>query len=430
MATPLRIGMLDAIPDGDETGSGTRRVLLDLAGGLDRSRFQPVVFLRAAGRFSRDIEGLGAEVVVAAVPPLVPMYRRLHGVVVPRPGGFARNAVRMPRAIAATARLFREHRIDVAYLPTYLEHVQGGMAARLAGLPSVCHVQGIPQSGQRLKVMIAPYKAWCAACGCTPVAISKAVADAWGRGPSGPPQVVYNGVDTDRYRPGPPDRAAFEALGVPLDGRPVVGIVSRIAPGKRVHLVVPLARRLAAQAPDARVLVCGDLSRDGLPPAAAPGTTFAERCRAESPYFRDFHDALRAEGLDGRVTFAGHRDDLPALLPGFDVVAHLCDIEGFGLVLAEAMAAGVPVVAFGTAGPAELVDEGVTGYLVTDPRDVDGLASRVAALLADPDARRSMAVDARAAVLERFSRDRFVAEFEALFASLAGRGAQGTSAGT
>jgi len=254
---PIRIGMLDGIPGGDETGSGTRRVLLDLVGGLDPMRFQSVVFVREAGRFSRQVEGLGGEVVVGGVAPLAPLYRQIGRFVVPRPMGFARDAVRLPRAILETARRFREHRIDVAYLPTILEHVQGGMAARVAGIPAVAHVQGIPQAGHRVKLMLAPYNAWCRACGCVPIAISKAVAEALGPGPAGPPRVIHNGVDSDRFRPGRPDPAAFEALGLPLDGTPIVGILSRIAPGKRVHLVVPFAKALAARIPAARILVCG-----------------------------------------------------------------------------------------------------------------------------------------------------------------------------
>ena len=420
----IRLGMLDGIRDGDEVGSGTRRILLDLVGGLDPSRFQCVVFLQAAGFFSRQIADLGAEVVIAGVPPLASMYRRAGPVVLPRPFGFATNATRLPRAILETARLLREHRIDIAYLPTYLEHVLGGMAARLAGIPSVAHIQGIPQAGHRVKLMLAPYKAWCSICGCVPVAISKAVATAWGRDRRGPPRVIYNSVDSDRFRPGRPDPAAFEALGLPLDGRPIVGILSRIAPGKRVHMVVPFARALATMTPSARILVCGDLSRDGSAAADHPDPRATEvpsaaRWRSESPYFREIAEALEASGLDRNVTFAGHRDDLPTLLHGMDVVAHLCDIEGFGLVLVEAMSAGVPVVAFGTAGPAELIDDGVTGLTVADPSDVDGLARGVAALLGDPKRARRMSRQARLEVQRRFSKERFIGQFEELFASLA-----------
>jgi len=103
-----------------------------------------------------------------------------------------------------------------------------------------------------------------------------------------------------------------------------------------------------------------------------------------------------------------------------DVLVHLCDREGFGLALAEAGAAGVPVVAFGTAGAAEVVQNGRTGLLVPDPSDIDGLADRVLDLLANDDARRALGEAARLRVVQRFSQEAFVAAFCRLFRDVAG----------
>ena len=83
---------------------------------------------------------------------------------------------------------------------------------------------------------------------------------------------------------------------------------------------------------------------------------------------------------------------------------HANDVEGFGLTLIEAMAAGAALVA-SRAGAAELVvEEGVTG-LLTPPGDADALAAAIEPLMRDPAAAAAMGARARGRVLEKFSLD-------------------------
>jgi glycosyltransferase involved in cell wall biosynthesis len=97
---------------------------------------------------------------------------------------------------------------------------------------------------------------------------------------------------------------------------------------------------------------------------------------------------LRAEaerlGVDGRVVFAGYRDDVPALLAGCDVVCLPSRIEGLPLVVLEAMAYGKPVVATAVGGTPELVVDGKTGLLVA-PGDAVALAEALRTVLRDSE---------------------------------------------
>jgi glycosyltransferase involved in cell wall biosynthesis len=107
-------------------------------------------------------------------------------------------------------------------------------------------------------------------------------------------------------------------------------------------------------------------------------------------------------GMADRVLFAGYRADAPALLRSFDVFALPSTIEGLPLVVLEAMAAGVPVVATPVGGVGELVRDGETGLLVP-PEDPDALAAALRRLLAEPETARRLTEAAGAHVAERFS---------------------------
>jgi glycosyltransferase involved in cell wall biosynthesis len=394
----VRVGLVDELADGDLVACGSRRVLADLVAVLDRARFEPVVFLASEGRFSRLLETLGARVRCGTVPPPARMYRLVGDRAVPSPAGMLDALSRIPAGAYRLGREYRREAIDVVYLSTPMSHVVGGAAARLAGLPSVCHIQGRVQTRHRVRLMLHVYRAWTLACGCTTVAISDFVADSLGgRGPLRP-RVIRNASDTERFSPGPHDGTRFAQLGLdPADG-PIIATVSNVSRLKRLHLLPRFAARVCRSVPGARFLVCG-----GFPDAA-----YLDGIRAD----------LAARGVGDRVRFAGVQDDLAGLLRGCSLAAHFCKDEGFGLALTEALACGVPVVAFASGGPAEIVRSGETGWLVSDPEDAEALGDAAAALLGDAGRLRDFAIRARASAETDFSLNRFGREFEALFASL------------
>ncbi|MEV4254847.1 glycosyltransferase, partial [Spirillospora sp. NPDC049652] len=107
-------------------------------------------------------------------------------------------------------------------------------------------------------------------------------------------------------------------------------------------------------------------------------------------------------GLTGRMRWLGHRDDVPELLPAFDVLAMASRWEGLPCVLVEAIAAGIPLVATAVPSNQDLVLAGETGMLVP-PQDPHGLAVAAAALLDDPVAAGRMAERARGRVGDWFT---------------------------
>ncbi|MCC8247766.1 glycosyltransferase [Saccharothrix luteola] len=172
-------------------------------------------------------------------------------------------------------------------------------------------------------------------------------------GVRGPAEVVCNGVDVQRFRPG--DRAAARRrLGLP--DVPTAVCVGRLVPYKGQDQLLAAWPAVREQVPDALLVLVGD-------------GPMAERWRAACE--------------DGSVWWWGHDDSVADFYAAADVVVLPSRAEGMALVPLEAMACGRSVVAFDVSGVRQSVGE---AGAVLSAGDVEGLAEAVAVRLADPSA--------------------------------------------
>jgi L-malate glycosyltransferase len=121
-----------------------------------------------------------------------------------------------------------------------------------------------------------------------------------------------------------------------------------------------------------------------------------------------------AHGVAHIIEFLGHREDVPDLLARADLFVLPSRSEAFPNAVIEAMAAGLPVIASSVGGLLDLIDNGRTGVLVP-PSDPESLAAAIRSLLEHPAAAHRLGAAARAHVIERFSFDHMVREFESLY---------------
>jgi len=366
--------------------------LVRLVEGLDRSRFRPIVALPSAGPLVARLEAAGCA--VAIVPRMIKLTsRRGYGFL----AGFALN---YPVAVAALARLVRRARVDLVHTNT-IHNLYGVGVARLARRPHVWHVREIVwQSGpvRRLERALA-------ALADRVVVTSEAVGALFrdGGGALAPNvRVVPNGVDVDAFHPGAPDPRVRADLGQP-GGAPLVGVVCRLDAWKGVDLFLEAAGRLHEMAPSMRFAVVG---------GAITG---------QEDHARDLERLASRLGLDAFVRFTGWRygpADTPDVFRALDVlVLPSRQPEPFGLVLLEAMASGVPVVATDQGGPREICVPGETGLLVP-PADPAALADAVRSLVDDPDRARAMGRAGRLRVEALYDQRLTVQRIQALYAEL------------
>lgn len=215
---------------------------------------------------------------------------------------------------------------------------------------------------------------------------------------AGKVSVIPNGVDLGRFiatRSNSRSAGRLRAeLGI-ADTAQIVGFVGRLTPQKGVSHLIAATAPLLREHPDLHVVIVGD-----------------------GPLRRRLEDEA-AKDSNGRIHFIGERQDVPEVLAAFDLLAVPSEWEPFGIVNVEAMACGIPVVAFDVGGIPEIVQADVTGILAPKGDD-QALANAIARLLADNDARRGMGEAGRHRAEREFDIGRFVKRIEDMYSTLKG----------
>ena len=191
--------------------------------------------------------------------------------------------------------------------------------------------------------------------------------------------VRYLGVDIDRFQPDPSARAQWAKEFNIADDELILSTVSYLRAFKHPRVLVETCHELAKRNVRARLFVAGDCE-------LLPG-------------LRELSTKL---GLLERIHWLGNVADPKSLLQASDVFVLASVGEAFGLVLAEAMACGVPVVGSRSGSLTEVVVENFTGLLAT-PLDPKSFADQLEVLARDPAARKNMAAAAIARVRENFT---------------------------
>lgn len=237
------------------------------------------------------------------------------------------------------------------------------------------------------------------------VGVSRAVLATFGRRPRPRRRVVANGIPQDPVDRGRGREMALELLRCPPEAE-VVTIVGRLDPVKGQAELLEAAPEVLRRRPRARFLLLG----------------------GEDPHHPSFAAGLRARvralGLEGAVTFGGHRPDAPDLLAGSDaaVIPTIPDDrgfgrEGFGLVGVEAMAVGTPVVGYADGALPEVL--GDCARLVA-PGDRASLGREIARVLEDDALRERLVRCGRQRARERYRLDSMASAMESVYRSAAG----------
>jgi glycosyltransferase involved in cell wall biosynthesis len=368
-------------------------VHVSLARALDRRHVRVSV---ATNRF--EAPGASARAAFAAIPDL-----RLSSLDLGRPvssqRGIARwkailNNLRSATTLVPLAQWCRRHGVNIVHVTERPRDAVFGLAlARLAGCACVIHAHTTFYPHARS--MSASVSDWVLGHADAVVGVSRFTADSyWQHGVVARERVfaVNNAVDcaTLAAEPEPDARMRMRQRFDLPSAAPVVGSVGRLMRGKDQATLLEAFAAVRERIPDARLVLAGsaaDIAPDGR---------------------GDYRDYLirRADelGIDESVVFTGFlaHEEMPALYAALDVFAHPCVEEPFGLVVVEAMARQVPVVAVNAGGIPAIVRPGTDGLLV-QPREPQALAEAIGHLLGDEATARRLARAARERVLAAFT---------------------------
>jgi glycosyltransferase involved in cell wall biosynthesis len=205
-------------------------------------------------------------------------------------------------------------------------------------------------------------------------------------------KVIYNGIDPDPFmQPTALDLRAH--LGLAKDSR-LIGFVGQLDERKGWHTMMPAFVQTARRHPNAHLVAVG-----------------------VGPLQKWIEHYASVQGVGERVHLLGFRDDIVDVMKNIDMLLLPSLWEGFGIVMVEAMAAAKPVIVTNVSSMPEVVVEGQTGYIVP-VRDPAALANAMLKLLADEQVAQNMGMAGRQRVLDHFTLDHMVDQYESLFNSL------------
>ena len=207
---------------------------------------------------------------------------------------------------------------------------------------------------------------------------------------------IYNGVDTDRFTPENANRAMMPPS-FAQPGTIVIGTLGRLEPVKNQLALIEAFARVIAQRPSLRTRLRLAIVGDG-----------EQRAEVEA--------AIAAAGIGDIVWLPGFRNDTPALYRALDIFVLPSLREGISNTLLEAMASGRPVIATRVGGNPEIVPEGVAGKLVAP--DPEALAAAILDYAENADLMRAHGAGGRTHVLESFSLEAMVRNYDRVYGSL------------
>jgi len=306
--------------------------------------------------------------------PLPDDVERLEIPVFHLPRGRFRNVASTTAKIRALRRLIRKHGIDVVVSNGGHANLFARPAAKLSRRPCAWWVHMYDQASRpqgrnaiaRAERMLSADVLY---------ANSQFIADKLAVDfPEGPPiRVVKPGVDLERFRPAPQAGARVRQEENIPGGQLLIGIFGRLQHWKGQHVFLRAAALLAGRGLSFTAIVVG-------------GSIFG----LEPEYAVELNHLAAAPSLAGRVRFLGNRKNPQDWMNACDVVVHASvEPEPWGLVVAEAMACGRPVLASAAGGPLEMIDHKRTGWLTT-PGDEVAMAAWLEILLANPALRAEL----------------------------------------
>ena len=260
--------------------------------------------------------------------------------------------VNLVRSAARLTRLVRREHIQIIHSHHRFTTLAGRVVSRLTGVALVCTVHEFKTNWRWLSAMwLAPWMSVPSA------ALREHLIRFNGLAPE---RVALIRVGALPVAPDPAAEARVRSIWGNGYSGPIIGCVGRLAPEKGVDTLIRSLPEVFRAHPEVRVVIVGD----------GP-----ERSALEA--------LAQSLGLAGRVHFLGEQPDAAALMTAMQVVAAPSRTENFSLTIAEAMAAARPLVACNVGGIPEMVEDGVTGFLIP-PDNPNALARRLADVLADP----------------------------------------------
>ena len=361
MHTVLYIESSEAIFGGGQIS------LLELLANIDMTKFLPLVIVGEEGKLKKEIKKLGVECTLL----LMPRFKWL-------------NAFPFFAGIWQIFNFVRKKKIKLIHSNASRATLYAGPVAKILRIPLIWHVR-VPHPDKLLDRFLVLFASRI-------IAVSRIVKRRFEWFKKDRVEIIYNGVDTQRFSPGKAQDDVRKKFNINSQDI-VIGTVGRLSPEKGLEYLISAIREVVNLYPRTKVLIVGD---------------------GDEKYRLSLQEKVKDLELSSHIFFVGFYEDVPQILRCLDIFSLPSLFEAFNRSLLEAMACGLPVVATAVGGNVEIVQDGVNGLLVP-PINPGALAFAITELLKDKEKARKMGGEGKLLVEENFSIDINVRKIEKLY---------------
>lgn len=353
---------------GGREGGGMAASTLELIKRIDRERFNVRILFCEEGPYTARIRNAGfdCDLLNTSWPPRFRYYSN---------NGIKRDWIGIMQFLPWLLKnvkkfndYIRQNHIDIVHTNYKHFHLIAGISCKLSKIKCVWHWRGVVKSswvkhfGKMIKKLTSSY-AWS-------IANSKATYDSVLPLTGNNVEVIYNGVEISASNQ---TQKLHKLLNLHQDVK-IIGMVGSLNPIKGHLYFLEAAGILCPKYSNIHFVYIGGQTAAG-----------------QQTYHETLLEKRKQLGLENRIHFLGHRDDATELVCDFDI-ATVCTLppgEGFGLVIVEAMAKGIPVISSDEGAAGEIIENNVSGILIPSANS-NLLANSIEILLSDEEKRKKI----------------------------------------
>ena len=350
---------------------GAERVVANLAKGLDRQIFNPIIFcLNKPGDYAAELEKESIKVIALDKRPKLDL-----------------------QIIGKLVKVMKDNKIDIVHAHLWTSNFWGRVAAKIANVPIIICTEHNVDSWKSL--FHHAIDSFLSRFTDKIIAVSNKVKEFYvGKGiPSKKIEVIYNGVQTNGSQGHKDTRSHVKQEFGIKDEEKVLAVIGRLVEQKGHKYLLEALSQLNGKY-DFKLLVVGN-----------------------GPLTESLKSQVTSLKLDDKVIFTGFRRDINRLFEAIDVLVMPSLREGLPLIALEAMISGVPIVATKVGGTPEVVEDGISGVLVSQKNPAE-LANGLRKILDDKELAEKYVENGKNRVKDLFSIDIMIKKHEILYEEL------------
>lgn len=362
---------------------GADKVMLDLIKRLDKNKYTPYVILPMEGVLVDALRKEGVEVLVMPYPIMRRKYFNIRGIL-----NYGIELVRYSNKIVKIA---KKYNIGLIHTNTAAT-LEGSFVSRKLHIPQLWSIHEIIVNPKIMYKITSKLIAKYSSIAITDSEAVKKHLEASGYFNESAVKVIYNGVDSNRFKPENDCAYLYDEWKIPKDAR-VIGMMGRINSWKGQGDFLKAANIIMAKYPDVYTVFVGD---------SFEGEEWREK---------ELADAIEKSPYKNRIINQGYRTDSEGIYKLYNIfVLPSINPDPLPTVVLEAMATGKPIIGYKHGGVCEMVQDGING-LLAEIRNPEDLAAKISMLLDDEDLCKQMGKNSRWRLLEYFSIESYIQNY-------------------